>query len=62
MVVVVVVGALPGGSFHKTYKMKSGVELAVCPVSVPHTEAIVELYIFDAGGQDIFREQCTKSW
>jgi hypothetical protein len=29
----------------------------VAPVAIPDSDATVELYLFDSGGQDIFREQ-----
>lgn len=35
----------------------AGVELVVAPVAIPDSDTTVELYLYDSGGQDIFREQ-----
>jgi hypothetical protein len=37
------------------------VELVVAPVAIPNSDTTVELYLFDSGGQDIFREQLNSS-
>ena len=31
--------------------------MVVAPVAIPDSDTTVELYLFDSGGQDIFREQ-----
>jgi GTPase SAR1 family protein len=58
--------ASSGTRFPKQYNMTCGVELAhkITLVSPPaaESEANVELYMFDSGGQDIFDEMLPPFW
>mmetsp|Transcript_34797 Transcript_34797/g.58442 ORF Transcript_34797/g.58442 Transcript_34797/m.58442 type:complete len:192 (-) Transcript_34797:633-1208(-) len=51
-----------GTVFPKNYKLTAGVELIVAPVLIPNTSTTVELYLFDSGGQDIFRDSIALCW
>eukprot|EP00899_Mesostigma_viride_P016656 jgi/Mesvir1/24992/Mv16950-RA.1 len=51
-----------GTNFLKNYRMTAGVEVVVCPVPIPDTSAVVELFLFDTGGQDIFNDMTSKYW
>lgn len=58
--------ASSGTRFPKQYNMTCGVELAhkITQVAPPaaESEANVELYMFDSGGQDIFDEMLPPFW
>ena len=51
-----------GQRFPKQYMMTCGAELCVKKVPVPNTDVMVELHIFDTGGQDVFAEMLPKFW
>jgi GTPase SAR1 family protein len=40
----------------------SGVEIVIAPVHVPDTTAMVELFLFDTAGQDIYTEMAPTYW
>lgn len=45
-----------GSTYPKNYLMTVGAEFCVKQVSIPDTNVIVELYIFDCAGQSIFNQ------
>lgn len=51
-----------GQKFPATYSMTSGVEIVIAPVHVPDTTAMVELFLFDTAGQDIYTEMAPTYW
>lgn len=51
-----------GTSFSKTYKMTGGVEVTVASVPLPESKAVVELFIFDTAGHDVFTEVVHQYW
>lgn len=58
--------ASSGTKFPKQYNMTCGVDLAhkIVHLAPPlvESEANVELYVFDSGGQDIFEEMLPPYW
>lgn len=50
--------------FPKNYKLTAGVELVTAAVAIPREAqpTSVELYLFDTGGQDIFRDALSSYW
>ena len=51
---------LSRGTFSKDYRMTVGVDLLVASVPLPDLKVVVELYLHDTGGLDVFREAAPK--
>ncbi|MEW5304813.1 MAG: hypothetical protein WDW36_007397 [Sanguina aurantia] len=51
-----------GQKFPKAYSMTSGVEVIVAPVPVPDTTAMVELFLFDTAGNDLYKDSVSQYW
>jgi len=51
-----------GQNFPKQYNMTCGVDFKVKILAVPGTSDMVELHLFDMGGQDVFAELGSKFW
>jgi GTPase SAR1 family protein len=48
----------------KTYVMTKGLDVEVSEVAVPNTNIVVDLFLFDMGGQSIFnqRQMAKRFW
>jgi len=51
-----------GKMFPKNYKLTAGSELVVGSVTVPKTTTVVEQYLHDTGGQEVFADLAPKYW
>lgn len=53
-----------GQNYAKDYLMTAGVDMNITEVPIPDTNVIVDLFIFDTGGQSIFnqRQMAKKFW
>lgn len=51
-----------GHKFPKAYNMTSGVEVVVAQVPIPDTTVMVELYVLDTAGNDLYKEQISQYW
>ncbi|XP_014462418.1 intraflagellar transport protein 27 homolog isoform X1 [Alligator mississippiensis] len=51
-----------GSHFQKNYTLTTGVEMLVKNVAIPETNSIVELFIFDSAGKELFSEVLEKLW
>ncbi|XP_069685270.1 intraflagellar transport protein 27 homolog [Periplaneta americana] len=51
-----------GRQFPKTYNMTFGVDLNVKTIAIPDTNDVVELYIYDSSGRDLYYDCLSKYW
>jgi len=51
-----------GQKFPKNYTMTSGIDVVVAQVQVPETTVVVELYLFDTSGSELYRDSLAQSW
>ncbi|XP_023243816.1 intraflagellar transport protein 27 homolog isoform X1 [Centruroides sculpturatus] len=49
-------------TFQKNYTMTCGIELTVKSVHVPDTNDLVELYIYDSSGKEIYLDMMQNLW
>ncbi|GFR48252.1 hypothetical protein Agub_g10117 [Astrephomene gubernaculifera] len=51
-----------GSKFPKAYTMTSGVDVTVAPVNIPDTTTLVELYLLDTAGNELYKDQISQYW
>ncbi len=51
-----------GTDFPKNYLTTTLCEVMVKTVKIPDTNDVVELYLMDSSGNDIYRDQLTECW
>ncbi|PSN37926.1 Intraflagellar transport protein 27 [Blattella germanica] len=51
-----------GREFPKNYNMTFGVDLSVKTIAIPDSNDIVEMFIYDSSGRDLYIDCLTKYW
>ncbi|KAK7791218.1 hypothetical protein R5R35_009251 [Gryllus longicercus] len=51
-----------GRNFPKNYNLTCGVELGIRTVSIPDTDDVVELFLYDSSGRDLYADYLPKYW